>query len=179
MDDAGCKVSLTPARHSPECYFIAKKNKHQARGAQSLRKRRFMPRPGTSDHAALLASMVFDPTNITLNWMTKCDLLHNAGKLQVAKVGCPLAPFLAPLLLELLDWTGRQVRSDKRGAIPADLAPILQRLQVSTDCWVDLVTGFGRWFRRTVGRPSSMVAASQRHGRCWSHGISHARRAFA
>jgi len=81
--------------------------------------------------------------------------------------------------LELLDWTGRQVRSDKRGAIPVDLAAILERLQVSTNCWVDLVAGFGRWFRRTVGRPSSMVAACQRHGRCWSHGISHARRAFA
>ncbi len=81
--------------------------------------------------------------------------------------------------LELLDWTGRQVRADKRGAIPVDLAPILARLHVSTNCWVDLVASFGRWFRRTVGRPSSMEAASQRHGRRWLHGISHARKAFA
>ncbi len=81
--------------------------------------------------------------------------------------------------LKLLDWTGRQVRDGKRGAIPADLAPILERLQVSPNCWVDLVTGFGRWFRRTVGRPSSMVEASQREGRCWLQGISHARQAFA
>ena len=80
--------------------------------------------------------------------------------------------------LELLDWTGRQMRSDKRGAIPADLAPILERLQVSTNCWVDLVTGFGRWFRRTVGRPSSMAVASEQHGRRWMQGISYARKAF-
>lgn len=31
--------------------------------------------------------------------------------------------------LKLLDWTGRQVVAGKRGAIPADLAPILERLR--------------------------------------------------
>jgi hypothetical protein len=30
----------------------------------------------------------------------------------------------------LLDWTGREMRRDKRGAIPEDLAPILDRLGV-------------------------------------------------
>jgi hypothetical protein len=38
--------------------------------------------------------------------------------------------------LRLLDWTGRQIRREKRGAIPADLAPILQRLHVAGDMWV-------------------------------------------
>ena len=80
--------------------------------------------------------------------------------------------------LQLLDWTGRQVRSDKRGAIPADLAPILERLQVSTNCWVDLVSGFGRWFRRAVGRPPSMEEERERRGCNWLQGISHARKAF-
>jgi hypothetical protein len=32
--------------------------------------------------------------------------------------------------LELLDWTGRQLAAGKRGAIPANLAPILQRLDL-------------------------------------------------
>ena len=35
--------------------------------------------------------------------------------------------------LELLDWTGRQTRPDKRGQIPAELLPILQRLRLSTN----------------------------------------------
>jgi len=30
--------------------------------------------------------------------------------------------------VQLLEWTGRQLRSDKRGAIPANLAPIFERL---------------------------------------------------
>jgi hypothetical protein len=28
----------------------------------------------------------------------------------------------------LLDWTGRELRADKRGAIPEHLAPIVERL---------------------------------------------------
>ncbi len=80
--------------------------------------------------------------------------------------------------LELLDWTGRQVRADKRGTIPEQLTPILERLQVSTNCWVDLVTGFGRWFRRSVGRPPSMEEERERRGCRWIQGIFRAREAF-
>jgi REP element-mobilizing transposase RayT len=48
--------------------------------------------------------------------------------------------------LELLDWTGRQVRADKRGAIPLHLAPILERLHINGDAWVDTIDQFGRLF---------------------------------
>ncbi|MBM4094975.1 MAG: hypothetical protein FJ276_37030, partial [Planctomycetes bacterium] len=47
--------------------------------------------------------------------------------------------------LELLDWTGRQARPDKRGQIPAELLPILQRLRLSSETWVETVLNFGRW----------------------------------
>jgi hypothetical protein len=30
--------------------------------------------------------------------------------------------------LELVDWAGRAIRSDKRGATPGDIPPILNRL---------------------------------------------------
>ena len=30
--------------------------------------------------------------------------------------------------LELVDWSGRAIRNDKRGYIPADIPPILRRL---------------------------------------------------
>jgi hypothetical protein len=80
--------------------------------------------------------------------------------------------------LELLDWTGRQVRRDKRGAIPADLAPIFDRLQLSRETWVETVQHFGRWFRRAAGRPASLAAEAARRGRRWLAGISHSREAF-
>ena len=35
--------------------------------------------------------------------------------------------------LQLLDWTGRQIRSDKRGAMPQNLATLFERLGISTE----------------------------------------------
>ena len=40
--------------------------------------------------------------------------------------------------LALLDWAGRELRVGKRGAIPADIAPILERLHVQADGWPKL-----------------------------------------
>ncbi|HUG68025.1 MAG TPA: hypothetical protein VMM76_09745 [Pirellulaceae bacterium] len=37
--------------------------------------------------------------------------------------------------LQLLEWTGRQLRADKRGAIPASLAPIFERLGLDSGAW--------------------------------------------
>jgi hypothetical protein len=37
--------------------------------------------------------------------------------------------------LALVDWTGRIIRSDKRGHIDSALPPILDRLQITTDQW--------------------------------------------
>jgi REP element-mobilizing transposase RayT len=45
--------------------------------------------------------------------------------------------------LELLDWVGRQVRSDKRGSIPQSLAPILQRLGWNARSLLESLVGFG------------------------------------
>jgi putative transposase len=32
----------------------------------------------------------------------------------------------------LLDWTGRELRAEKRGAIPENLAPIMERLALKS-----------------------------------------------
>ena len=55
--------------------------------------------------------------------------------------------------LNLLDWAGREVRGDKRGAIPAHLAPILDRLGITRDEFVETVKDFPRRFRRFAGSP--------------------------
>ena len=39
--------------------------------------------------------------------------------------------------LSLLDIVGRMIRSGKRGVIPADLPPILQRLKLNPQNWLD------------------------------------------
>ena len=53
--------------------------------------------------------------------------------------------------LQLLDWTGRQIRIGKRGAMPANLEPMFERLGISTELWVDCVMNFRKWFRSSVG----------------------------
>ena len=65
----------------------------------------------------------------------------------------------------LLDWTGRKLRADKRGAIPDHLAPIVDRLGINRSNWVETVRGFGRLFKQAAGRPSSLLEAASRHAR--------------
>jgi len=81
--------------------------------------------------------------------------------------------------LRILDWTGRQVRRDKRGAIPGELAPILERLGMSAEFWVDTVANFGRWFHRAAGRVSLLADEAARAGKRWLQGVSNCQRVFA
>jgi hypothetical protein len=81
--------------------------------------------------------------------------------------------------LRILDWTGRQMRSDKRDAIPPGVRPILDRMGLQSDCWIDCVGNFGRWFHRAAGGVSLLSDAATRAGRQWFHGVSRCRQAFA
>ena len=90
--------------------------------------------------------------------------------------GC--LPISLPTYLQLLDGTGRQIRSDKRGAIPAELAPVLERLPVSGESWVGMVKNFGRTFRRAAGTPKSLAQAAARYGRRWLQGVTASRAIF-
>jgi len=81
--------------------------------------------------------------------------------------------------LRILDWTGRQVRRNKRGAIPKDLAPILDRIGMSDEFWLDTVRNFGRWFHRAAGHVSLLAQEATRAGKRWFQGISHCQQAFA
>ena len=81
--------------------------------------------------------------------------------------------------LEFLDWTGRQVVAGKAGAIPAHLAPILQRLGVRADRWVETVTNFGRVFGHVVGRAAAVTAHAAKLGRQFWRGTGSCREAFA
>jgi REP element-mobilizing transposase RayT len=81
--------------------------------------------------------------------------------------------------LQLLDWTGRQVRRDKRGSIPSNLAPILERLRILPESWLQTVQDSGRIFRTAAGRAESLAAEAARRGRRTLHGVARSRAAFA
>lgn len=59
--------------------------------------------------------------------------------------------FLLSDYLELVDDTGRIIRSDKRGAISENSAKLLARLNIPHDNWLKLTTEFGKLFRGPVG----------------------------
>jgi HTH domain len=65
----------------------------------------------------------------------------------------------------LLDWTGRELRREKRGAIPDSLAPILDRLGIDRSNWVNTVSDFGRMFKQAAGRASTLARAAPRCSR--------------
>lgn len=81
-----------------------------------------------------------------------------------------LKGFLAVSLakyLELLDWTGRQLRDDKAGSVPEDLQPILTRIGLDANGWCDVVQKFGRVFKRAAGTPESLAKEAIRRGQGW------------
>ncbi len=67
--------------------------------------------------------------------------------------------------LELVDWTGRQIREDKVGSICEDARPILERLAISPEHWVYLCTNFESRFKGLVGSVHSLEKACQKFNR--------------
>jgi putative transposase len=87
-------------------------------------------------------------------------------------------PFHFSDYLELVDWTGRAIRADKRGFIPADVPPILSRLGVEADSWIETVRHFRRHFYDFVGQADVLVQHGQALGRSWLRGVGACRRLF-
>jgi hypothetical protein len=83
---------------------------------------------------------------------------------------CGLLPMSLESYLELLDWTGRRLQDGKHGAIPAHLAPILQRLGIVQSSWLDAVAEFPEKFGLAVGSCQAVAEAAQALGRRWFRG---------
>ena len=79
--------------------------------------------------------------------------------------------------LTLVDETGRLILQGK-GAISASVAPILSRLNIKPDRWVETTQRFKHSFRRVIGPEEVLLAAASRANRCWFHGLASARRIF-
>ena len=95
---------------------------------------------------------------------------------------CPIEqvlPVTTDEYLDLLDWTGRQIAYGKRGTIPAHLAPILTRLEINDQRWLNTVSRFGSIFHRAAGRLDSMTRAAKETGLNWQRGLRTGRRAFS
>lgn len=73
-------------------------------------------------------------------------------------------PFRLTDYLELVDWTGRILREDKRGVISADLPHILTRLGLAPDHWKYLTTHFESRFKSLVGHVYRLKQIAENQG---------------
>ena len=97
----------------------------------------------------------------------RCEAAKNVGRVKgvVAKQPAKLQrfagnprldmpdglPFRTLDYLELVDWTGRQIRKDKRGSIDVESPAILRRLDIDEDHWLYMTQHFESSFKSLVG----------------------------
>lgn len=87
-------------------------------------------------------------------------------------------PFKLDEYLELVDWTGRIIRQDKRGVINGNLPPILERLNLPIDSWQILTTQFEQQFNNWVGSEHIVKQACSNQGYTRVPSTQHQRRLF-
>jgi len=81
--------------------------------------------------------------------------------------------------LQLLDWTGRDIRAGKRGRLSDDLRPVLERLDLDVEAWTENVDRYGGLFCRLAGKITRLRAWAQAKSRAWLHGHRGARLLYA
>ncbi|MFM2478177.1 transposase [Celerinatantimonas sp. MCCC 1A17872] len=74
-------------------------------------------------------------------------------------------PFKFTHYLELVDYTGRVIRPDKRGSLDLSLQPILRRLGLNSQDWIDRVTAFDGRALSVIGEDESLKRYSVSHRR--------------
>jgi hypothetical protein len=95
-----------------------------------------------------------------------------------APPGTPAISMTLKDYLELVDWSGRIVRADKRGAIDDQAPPILQRLNIDPDVWREALRIRGNVFGRALGRLDRLRLHARILGQARIKGLSQAQRLF-
>jgi REP element-mobilizing transposase RayT len=89
--------------------------------------------------------------------------------------GCPLTneiPYLYREYLELVDWSGRIIREDKRGSIDNDFPSILVRLGIDGEQWHRAMQPKGaHQFSRAMGKRDAMREHAKRLAIKWIKGV--------
>jgi len=73
--------------------------------------------------------------------------------------------------LALVDYTGRVVLENKSGCIPAELEPILLRLNLDSDSWLKEIQKFSSRGVTAIGTVSQLKKFCRSVGKKW--GVGH------
>jgi hypothetical protein len=78
----------------------------------------------------------------------------------------------------LVDWTGRAIREDKNGAIPNDLAPILERIGLNPDAWLKSISHYSKNYFSVLGAIDRVKAFAKIQKKSWHRGQREALRSY-
>ncbi|MDO3387091.1 hypothetical protein QWI17_14690 [Gilvimarinus sp. SDUM040013] len=87
-------------------------------------------------------------------------------------------PFDLSDYLELVDWSGRAIRDDKRGAIDKALPNILERLGLPSKDWLDTCCNIESHFGRAIGPVAKVSELCESVNVKWMHGIRNCKRLY-
>ncbi len=79
--------------------------------------------------------------------------------------------------LQLVDETGRLLRKKKSGAISTTLSPILSRLNLKHQTWLDMIKNLEENFFYSIGQPAMLLQFSKHHT-CSPRGINAAKKFY-
>ena len=88
-------------------------------------------------------------------------------------------PFTREDYFDLVDKTGRIIREDKRGFIPAELPPIIVEFGINPDKWIEHVKHFGRRYASYAGSRDNIVNFAALFDRVGGKGKGLAAEAYA
>ncbi|GMR06402.1 MAG: hypothetical protein BMS9Abin25_0995 [Gammaproteobacteria bacterium] len=125
------------------------------------------PTPESSDFTSIQARIQALQINTPDTDSLRLKFFHVPGRKDLTDS----LPFYLQDYLELIDWTGRVVREDKRGAISAKMPKILERINIDPDQWQQLMQPRGNLFSSTIGRIDTMRLYAQSIGQSWCQGM--------
>lgn len=75
--------------------------------------------------------------------------------------------------LQLVDWSGRAITSEKQNSIPPDVPAVLSRLHLKQKHWLSDMRHYGRWYYRAVGSLQALECYCEHLGQQWLKGTGH------
>jgi len=76
-------------------------------------------------------------------------------------------PFSLLDYIELVDWSGRILREDKKGAIPSQHPKLLNALGLDSESWLSLASSFGKDYQGAVGSLEELAIFAEHTGKRW------------
>ena len=99
-----------------------------------------------------------------------CDLLPFTNKAKASEQYKSI-PFELNEYIALVDWSGRAILYNKRGSIPLDVPPILHRLGIDKNDWVNHIHYFERQFPTVAGNIDMLKSLAEATSRKWIKGM--------